>query len=331
MKVFGVIMILIFIIMGISPYILIKDMFEQDGLGVIFVVAIILTVWGVISFIIKAKNKYIIEKNETSDIYVRDIEVDYSPAVLSYLMNNKIKTSKDLPATILNLCAKNVLKIEKDNEKIKIIDLKNKNEVEKLKPDEKYAYDMLIKGVTNSKVNTWKNEVEAEYKKYKFSIGNKKSLGIYLGWLYVAIFIGIFVYCFITGEFEITGRPAEIISRLLIGSFVAAWEMLLIFEFKELISGVFIRKNNNDFKEIYTNNGAKEYSKWKKFEKFIEDFSLIKEREYESVAIWGKYLSYSIALGINKKCDSEIYSKLQKEYSFDFDLLSKMFEYEEEE
>lgn len=329
MKIFVVIMTLVFIIMGILPYILIRDMFEQGGLGIIFVVAIILIVWCIISFIIKMKNKYIIEKNEVKEIYVRDVEADYSPAVLSYLINNKIKTSKDLPATLLNLCAKNILKIENVEGKIKIIDLKNDKEIEKLKPDEEYAYRMLIEGITNAKVNTWKNKVEEVYKKYKFSISNKKSLGAYLILLYVAIFIGIFGYSFITGEYEITGKTAEIISRMLIGSFVAGWEMLLISEFKELYSGIIIRKNKNEFREIYTNKGAKECSKWRKFERFIEEFSLIKEREYESVAIWGKYLSYSIALGINKKCDKELYKKIEKEYSFEFNSLSKMFEYDE--
>ena len=331
MKIFLIIMALVFVVMGVSPYMLLKDMFEQEGLGVIFVAVIILVVWAIISFIIKTKNKYIIQKNKVKEVYIRDIEVDYSPAVLSYLMNNKIETSKDLPATILNLCAKNILKIESIDGKIKIIDLKNKKEVKKIKSDEKYAYDMLVTGVTNSKINTWKNKVEAEYRKYKFSMTNKKSLGIYLFGLYAAIFIGILLYSFITGETEITGRPAEIISRLLIGSFVAAWEILLIYEFKEMFTGIIVRKNENEFGEVYTNKGAREYSKWKKFENFMEDFSLIKEREHESVVIWGKYLSYSIVLGINKKCDKELYSKIEKEYSFDFDSFSKMFENNEEE
>lgn len=331
MKILAVILCLVFIVMGVlPPYVFLKDMFEQDGLGGVFMAGIILLVWCAVSFAIKAKNKYIIQKNQVDEIYIRDIESDYSPAVLSYLVNNKIETSKDLPATLLNLCAKDILVVENIDGKIKIVDKKNKKEIEKLTEDEKYAYEMFVSGVSNSKVNIWKNKVEEEYRKYKFSITNKKTLGIYLAVLYVAIFVGMFIYCMITGEYEITGKPAEILSRLLIASFVAAWEMLLISEFKEVLGKIVIRKNKNEFRELYTSKGAREYSKWKRFEKFIQDFSLIKEREYESIVIWGKYLSYSIALGINKKCDRELYNKIEKEYLFDFNLFSQMFNYEEE-
>ena len=322
---------IVFFILGtIVPYIFLKDMFEQDGLGVLLMVGIILVVWFIISFIIKTKNKYIIQKNKVNEIYIRDIESDYSPAVLSYLMNNKIETSKDLPATLLNLCAKNILKIENVENKIKIIDLKNNKEVKKLKDDEQYAYKMFTSGVSNQKVKIWKNKVLSEYKKYKYSISNKKSLGVYLACLYVTLFVGIMLYFIITGASEITGIPAEILSRLLIGTFMATWEMLLFTGFKELLNGGLLNKKT-EFREIYTSAGAREYSKWKKFESFIQDFSIIKEREYKSIVIWGKYLSYSIALGINKKCDRELYEKIGKEYSFDFDLLSEIYNYENEE
>lgn len=323
---------IVFFILGvIAPYIFLKDMFEQEGLGVLFMVGIILLVWIIISLIIKAKNKYIIQKNKVNEIYIRDIEAEYSPAVLSYLMNNKIETSKDLPATLLNLCAKNILKIENVDNKIEILDLKNNLEVKKLKDDEQYAYKMFTSGVSNQKVKIWKEKVLTEYKKYKYSISNKKSLGVYLACIYVTIFVGILLYSAITGVSEITGRPAEILSRLLIGTFMATWEMILFTEFRDLLTGGLLIKNNQtEFREIYTNAGAREYSKWKKFESFIQDFSIIKEREYKSIVIWGKYLSYSIALGINKNCDKELYKKIEKEYAFDLDLFSEMYNYTDE-
>jgi len=121
MLVLSIILCLAFIFLGVFvPYIFIKDMFGQDGMGVIFVVVIIFFAWFVITLIIKIKNQLIIKKNQVKEIYVRDIDVDYSPAVLSYLINNKIETSKDLPATLLNLCAKSVLKIENVDKEIKI-------------------------------------------------------------------------------------------------------------------------------------------------------------------------------------------------------------------
>ena len=47
----------------------------------------------------------------------------------------------------------------------------------------------------------------------------------------------------------------------------------------------------------WTQEGVDEFSKWKAFERFIKDFSLIKEHPPESVAIWNEYLIYATALG----------------------------------
>ena len=53
MIIFIIIQSLIFIFMGtIVPYIFLKDMFEQDGLGILLMVGTILAVWFIISFII---------------------------------------------------------------------------------------------------------------------------------------------------------------------------------------------------------------------------------------------------------------------------------------
>lgn len=323
--------IFVITLMGIAvPYIFLSGMFE-NGAGILLMIAIIVVVWDAISLFIKFKNKLIIYKNDVKDIYIRDVDVEYSPAVLSVLMNNKIETKKDLSATILNLCAKNILKIEKVNEKIEIVDLKNEKEISKLMQDEKYAYKMLVEGVTNYKINYWKNKVEDEYKKYKFSKEHERPLAAYLIGIYVVFFIGIMLYFIITGESEITGKPAEILGRIIVATFIAAWEMVVFSGVNGMLNTIINRNQKYEFKDTYTKKGAKEYSKWKKFENFIEDFSLIKEREHESVAIWGKYLSYSIALGINKKCDNELYRKIEKEYSFDLELFYKMFEYDKEE
>lgn len=47
----------------------------------------------------------------------------------------------------------------------------------------------------------------------------------------------------------------------------------------------------------WTQEGIDEFSKWQAFERFIKDFSLIKEHPPESIAIWNEYLIYATALG----------------------------------
>ena len=314
------------ILMGIVvPYAFLSSIFKNIT-GFIVMLIIIVTVWLFVSLFIELKNKMMFFKNDGKDIYIRDVDVKYSPAVLSYLMNNKIETRKDLPATLLNLCAKNILKIEKDDEgKINIIDLKNEEETQKLSEDEKYAYEMLVTGVTSSKIISWKNKVEEEYAKYRFSKEHQKPLGVYILYLYIAIFVVIFICCMITGEFTITGKMAEIVFGIIVGTFFGAWEMIILSAVKSAINSFIKRDDNSAFKDTYTRKGALEFNRWKKFERFIQDFTLIKDRKYESIVILGNYLAYSIALGINKKCDSELYKAINKEYSFDINILADMF------
>ena len=318
-------LIYMFILFGIAvPVLFLGGMFE-NGIGYIVALGIILVVWTLVSVFFYLKNNILFFKNTVKDIYIRDVDVKYSPAVLSYLMNNKIETKKDLPATLLNLCAKGVLRIEKKEDKVNIIDLKNTREIEKLPEDERYAYDMFVSGVTNNKINSWKDKIKEEYKKHRFSKENDVPLGAYIFGLYVILFIGIFAYMIITGEYTITGKAAQIIGYVLIATFIGAWEMFVISYFKTILFGILKIDYSKEFRDIYTKKGAKEFTRWKKFEKFIEEFSLIKEREHDSIAIWGKYLSYSIALGINNKCDKELYDSIDKEYHFKYNLFYDMF------
>ena len=302
------------------PYICLSSVFGSNNIGFIAIIllGIIVGTWILVYIVINKINSYIINKNQGEEIYIRDVDVDYSPAVLSYLMNNKIEQNKDLSATLLNLCAKNILKIEKtEDNKIKIIDLKNKQEVEKLKEDERFAYRMFYSRTFNT--GMWARKVEKEYQKYKFSKKNNSVLFNYIFILYAIVFIVLWFYGVLTGSATSAGEEIFGTVEIITIAFFATWEAALIYGMRELYKYVNCKDDEPDFKGIYTKKGAKEYSKWKKFEKFMESYSLINDKNYDSVAIWGKYLAYSIVLGINKKCDKELYKQIVKEYSFDYD------------
>jgi len=51
----------------------------------------------------------------------------------------------------------------------------------------------------------------------------------------------------------------------------------------------------------YTQKGIDEKNKWKAFKKYMEEFSLLKEREVPELVLWEKYLVYATAFGISKK------------------------------
>jgi uncharacterized membrane protein len=77
----------------------------------------------------------------------------------------------------------------------------------------------------------------------------------------------------------------------------------------------------------WTKEGKEFHDKWKNFEKYIKDFSLIKERPPESIKIWGRFLVYATALG----CAEEVSKNMKKYIEFrnipettlyDYDLVS---------
>lgn len=61
-------------------------------------------------------------------------------------------------------------------------------------------------------------------------------------------------------------------------------------------------------RHIYLSN-VSEIDKWFALKKFLNDFSIINERELMEVKVWDKYLIYGIAMGVNKKVVIE-YAKL---------------------
>ena len=64
-----------------------------------------------------------------------------------------------------------------------------------------------------------------------------------------------------------------------------------------IIEVIFLYGMKNTTFGRWTKEGKEYHDKWKNFEKYIKDYSLINERPPESVQIWGRYLVYAAALG----------------------------------
>lgn len=62
----------------------------------------------------------------------------------------------------------------------------------------------------------------------------------------------------------------------------------------------------------WTKEGKEFHDKWKNFEKYIKDFSLIKERPPASIQVWGRFLVYATALG----CADEVSKNMKKYMEF---------------
>lgn len=75
----------------------------------------------------------------------------------------------------------------------------------------------------------------------------------------------------------------------------------------------------------YVNFKDEDYiDKWQSFKSFLEDYSLLKEKEEKDILIWNKYLIYAISLGVNKKIVKE-YAKLAHINLLDKDYYKKFY------
>lgn len=279
----------------------------QDFKGIILTITAILLIVIVTKLYSILRNKVLVRSSGAQQIYVRDTPSKISPAVVSYLYNQKIEKEKDLIATILNLCAKKAIKLEfNEDNKVIIKDIKNSG-IE-LTKDEEYIYNWLTKKVVgNFRFSKWETIVKNEYYKNRFSNKSKFNFTNISRWLYFATFIFIFVSVALFGDkINRSETLVEGVMTVLLVSFAISFLGGIITTVKQIFS------KSSDTNSIYTKKGAKELNKWNKFKKFIEDFSLIKDANVQSIIVLERYLAYGIALGVNKNYDELEFKELSE-------------------
>ena len=74
---------------------------------------------------------------------------------------------------------------------------------------------------------------------------------------------------------------------------------------------------------VFSQKGVDEKEKWKAFKKYMEEFSLLKEKEIPSLALWEKYLVFATAFGISEK----VLKQLKVVYPEITDMNSAMYNY----
>ena len=74
---------------------------------------------------------------------------------------------------------------------------------------------------------------------------------------------------------------------------------------------------------IFTQKGIDEKEQWKAFKKYMEEFSLLKEKEIPSLVVWEKYLIFATAFGISEK----VLKQLKVVYPEITDMSSTMYSY----
>lgn len=275
-----------------------------------FIIGIIILIILFIIVIIKSKTKDVNFK----DIYYRDIPYNYSPSVVSYLINLG-SHSNVISADILNMCLKNKMKLEKlpkkgvfgkDDYKFIILDSSDKNlsksEIHifnKLNEAAKFGYDNYVVFKREKSDNTPNELLLSEFKVFmqkrrlenqyfikewqKLIVDEAKENNLEFNTINLALLvIAIIIFVIVTNT--IFKNPYSAISLVLIIP-------TLIFR------RFFIKMNVNT---------KLHYLKWKALKKYLKHFSDFNNKEIMDIRLWEKYLVYAIPLKVAKNVEKNM-------------------------
>ena len=247
--------------------------------------------------LIKMEKKF---KPTTKIEYFRELPYnDATPAeALFILSNGSVKSfSSSFSSNILDLClnkyitieeVKNGEKVKKDVVKINILEKEDTN----LKKDEKLALDFLKevagenKELTTKDITKYLNKHVSKIEKLDKELSNilekyEQENGKYQK----------------QKSEEMSKYTTACICYLMFVFFTFFFPPLAIILFiNAIIVGIMSAKVN-----ILTQKGIDEKEQWKAFKKYMEDFSLLNEKEIPALVLWEKYLVFATAFGISDK------------------------------
>lgn len=276
---------------------------------IMIAVFIITNILGLILTIVVIKKiiKYHKELKNTPKIkpsqeleYYRDIDKNQTPAEAGFLYYFKAtglqyNMTKVISATMLDLCMKKHISFEQvpDKKNQIRVNLISKN-TEELKADEKLIYELLKKvpkkdsnsftmkefekyaSNHSSEILSKFKRIETIAKKSQEQEGNysKDLITKYQGWAMKGV-----LYIF-----------------LAMASIVAMWLLAI----PSIIAAVYCFRISGRYNTL-TEKGMNEKEKLKGLKKYMEDFSMMKEKSVPELILWEKYLIYATVFGIADK------------------------------
>lgn len=307
------------------------------------IVTIVLSIFLMYKLIKNSIKANKIEKKKMPEIdYFREIPNKTASAgdaaYLYYFRNGGFNRniSKVLSATLLQLALKKYIAFSEDKTKtkpqVRINILNNTEQLEPLTKDEHTVLDIL-KSVTRTttsvgeiatftmkefekyakkhsesfmrKVKSIESDVkeqQIELKNYSEENSKQNSKHSALAWMYVTFGI--------------------IVISVIPNSVVAILAILLLF--LNSIPHFIIASKINQL----TDKGLDEKAKWKGLKRYMEDFSLLNEREVPELKLWEKYLVFATAFGIADKVLKQLkikYPELQNMDEYDYAYMHMLY------
>lgn len=298
--------------MGSQNFII--SIFELIILFLIYTISSLGNSWYITIFYIGiklAKKSNQIEKLEINDFindsYYRESISKYSPGVLSYVDDFKLGKN-DIIATLMSLQLKQKIIVE---EKVKLIN----DSTENLDTNEIYVLDMIKEdNLENIDIKTFENKVVYDCLNYKLLEDNSSS--DYTTQKIFSTTVFTFLFCIIVGMIiyfliKLNGIiNTKIVFMLLVLMSVIAFFSAIIapfFAIAYIVSACIIHKSD----PYMRNNKARKINqKLEGLRKYIKDYSLLDQKEFDDIKLWDEYLIYSIILGQNTKIVDDTWNKI---------------------
>lgn len=259
------------------------------------------------------ERKTVIDSECKKNIYVREIPKEIPPAIASLLIDGFLENNQDYLATIANLIAKGYIdvKVKEKNEyglvrpKIEV----KKEDISDLIEHEKFAFRCFCE----------RRHFEPEEFKRKIII-DAQNLGLIqelkdkmklekMYWKNVAIII-LCIVLMIAGFYgemwywiSIAGNPKWIWYIVAVLEFGL---VLLINKSKAKIDITEKQRREPDFKFTYekTELGKEYATKFFGLKNFLHEYTLIEDKNLDSVALYDEYIAYAISLGEADKLET---------------------------
>lgn len=227
------------------------------------------------------KNKKRFDKTSMKNI-VRKMPEVYSPAICSYLYNNKIEAYTDYTATVLNLEQKGFIRINLLNGQYSVEFLNN--DLEKLNRHEKYVLDCL-KRKNNFYGQKFKKNVMQDMAELDLIRLKKKYLDFIIAIISIP-FIFLFNYALAEKVVHFLYMGLYIKVRIIIIIQIAVLIGGIIFYLKKITKYIFLTKKGKEIKKQVEG-----------FKAFFDQYTLMDDRSINHKELLGNYVAYAISLG----------------------------------
>lgn len=302
-----------------------KEKTQKTIIMIVIIIGTILTIFFIIKIFKNIKKLKKLDKKlkPTTELeYFRELPYEEAtPAEALFVMSTGTDKSfsSSFSANILDLCLRKYItletiekngKIKSDIVKINLLD----KEIDNLKADEKLTLDFLkevagqnteltTKDITKylekhtSKVEKLDTALGKILKSEEQSNGNydNENEKIYNKYLSTSIIYFVFTICSII-----------------------AFPLAIVLGINGIVTAMMAHRIN-----VLTQKGVDEKEQWKAFKKYMQDFSLLKDKEIPALVLWEKYLVFATAFGISEK----VLKQLKVVYPEIIDMNSAMYTY----